>query len=122
MPRLLSSAPTFLVSDVNATAQWYEDKLGFQPSFFPRQPPYVFASLQKDGVEIMLLRQQGYRKPEVHREGGVWDAYIRVKEVQELYDEVRRRTPVKSELTKRSYGDTEFEVEDPNGYVLVFGG
>jgi hypothetical protein len=25
-------------------------------------------------------------------------------------------------LRKRSYGDWEFEVQDPNGYILVFGG
>src|SRR5690348_5544375 len=122
MPRLLSSVPTFLVPDVAQTAKWYEDTLGFRASSVPDQASYVYASLQSDGAEIMLLRQEGYRKPEVQREGGVWDAYIRVKDVQLLYDEIRKRTALKSELTTRPYGDTEFEVEDPNGYVLVFGG
>lgn len=122
MPRFLSSVPTFLVSDVAQTAKWYEDTLGFRASSFPKQAPYVYASLQSDGAEIMLLRQEGYRKPSVQREGGAWDAYIRVKDVQVLYEEVRQRIPVKSELTTRPYGDTEFEVVDPNGYVLVFGG
>jgi uncharacterized glyoxalase superfamily protein PhnB len=122
MPRFLSSVPTFLVSDVAQTAKWYEDTLGFRASSFPKQAPYVYASLQSDGAEIMLLRQEGYRKSQVQREGGAWDAYIRVKDVQVLYEEVRQRIPVKSELTTRPYGDTEFEVVDPNGYVLVFGG
>jgi uncharacterized glyoxalase superfamily protein PhnB len=122
MPKMISSAPTFLVPAVADAAAWYQEKLGFRASFFPQQAPYVYASLQRDGVEIMLLRQEGYRKPKVEREGGAWDAYVRVVDVQGLYDDIRQRTALKSELTKRPYGDTEFEVEDPNGYVLVFGG
>lgn len=121
MPKLLSSAPTFLVDDVQATVQWYELNLGFNASVFPKAPPYVYASLQRDGVEIMLLRQQGYRKPEITRPGGVWDAYIRMEGLVKFCNEVRTRISLKSDLTKRPYGDTEFEVTDPNGYVLVFG-
>ena len=121
MPKLLSAAPTFLVPDVAITAEWYRVHLGFTASFFPKEPPFVYASLQRDGVEIMLLRQEGYRKPEVQRAGGVWDAYIRTEGLLEFYGEIREHTPLKSELVKRFYGDSEFEVEDPNGYILVFG-
>jgi catechol 2,3-dioxygenase-like lactoylglutathione lyase family enzyme len=121
MPKLLSSAPTFLVPDVETTARWYELHLGFHASFFPKDPPFVYASVHRDGVEIMLLRQEGYHKPEVTRVGGVWDVYFRTEGLLEYYEEVRARIPLKSGLTKRPYGDTEFEVMDPNGYVLVFG-
>jgi uncharacterized glyoxalase superfamily protein PhnB len=121
MAKLRSCAPTFLVDDVAATARWYEQNLGFTLSFFPQKPPYVYASLQRDGVEIMLLRQEGYRKPRVERMGGIWDTYIRTDGVRELYEQVRQRVELKSKLTKRPYGDSEFEIEDPNGYVLVFG-
>jgi catechol 2,3-dioxygenase-like lactoylglutathione lyase family enzyme len=120
MPNLVSAAPTFLVDDVANTARWYESHLGFVADFFPKTAPYVFASLRRDGVEIMLLRLEGYRKPEVTRPGGLWDAYIRMRGVRALYEEVRRQIPVKSELVTRPYGDTEFEVSDPDGYVLVF--
>ena len=121
MSSLICAAPTFLVPDVASTAQWYDANLGFQPSFFPKSAPYVYASLRRDGVEIMLLRLEGYRKPKVERAGGVWDAYVRMKGVRQFYDEVRTRIPIKMELKRQSYGDMEFEVEDPNGYVLVFG-
>ncbi len=121
MAKLVSSAPTFLVNDVAMTAQWYEGNLGFTAGFFPKTPPFVYASLQRDGVEIMLLRQEGYRKPEITPSGGVWDAYIRMQRLFDFCDEVRAKIPLRSDLTKRPYGDTEFEVMDPNGYVLVFG-
>ena len=121
MPTLNRIAPTFLVPDVANAARWYETNLGFSSAFTPKSEPYVYASLWRDGVEIMLLRQEDYRKPQVERAGGVWDAYVRMKGLREFYHEVRSRIALKTELTKRPYGDSEFEVEDPNGYVLVFG-
>jgi uncharacterized glyoxalase superfamily protein PhnB len=119
-PKLMMAAPTFLVPDVATTAEWYQKHLGFTASFFPKEPVYVHASLQRDQVEIMLLRLEGYRKPVVERPTGHWDAYIRMRGVSEFYDSVRHATPIKMKLTKQSYGDLEFEVVDPNGYVLVF--
>lgn len=120
MVKLKSAAPTFLVHDVGETAAWYDKHLGFKASFFPKNAPYVYASLQHDNVEIMLLRLEGYRKPEVRRPAGRWEAYVRMQGVREFYDSVRQSTPIRMELKKQPYGDWEFEVEDPNGYVLVF--
>lgn len=122
MPSLLSAAPTFLVTDVGATARWYESHLGFTAFFFPETEPYVHASLARDKVEIMLLRMEGYQKPSISRPGGVWDAYIRMQGVHEFYEEVRQKVAIQMELVKQRYGDWEFEVRDPNGYVLVFSG
>ncbi len=122
MARLLSAVPTFLVDDVGTTAAWYQKHLGFTASFFPKSAPYVYGSLQRDGAEIMLLRLEGYRKPVVDRPAGNWDAYIRMRGVREFYETVRQSTPIRMELVKQRYGDWEFEVEDPNGYVLTFGG
>jgi uncharacterized glyoxalase superfamily protein PhnB len=121
MARLKRVAPTFLVEDVAATAEWYREHLGFDASFFPKMPPHVYGAVHRDGVEIMLLRLEGYRKAQIARAGGNWDAYIRIEGVREFYESIRQKTPIRMELKKQSYGDTEFEVADPNGYVLVFG-
>jgi uncharacterized glyoxalase superfamily protein PhnB len=119
--RLQSAVPTFLVDDVGATAAWYERELGFASSPFPPEPPFAYASLQSGGAEIMLLRQPGHRKPEVIRETGAWDAYVRLEGVLELWERLRGKPFVVKPPTRQSYGDTEIEVRDPNGYVLVFG-
>ena len=122
MAECRSIAPTFLVADVGATARWYREQLGFDADFFPKSEPYVYACLHRDGVEIMLLGLAGYRRPPAAlRPAGLWDAYIRMRGIREFYEVVRAKIPVKMELTKQSYGDSEFEVLDPNGYVLVFG-
>ena len=57
------AAPTFLVADVGETGRWYSEHLGFDiVGTFPDSEPYAYASLQRDGVEIMLLGLAGYHK------------------------------------------------------------
>ena len=123
--RLRASVPAFLVADVDATARWYAEQLGFRTAgIFPPEPPAAWASLVRDGAEIMLQRLPGYRKSDLYadRPGGVWNAYIRMTGVRKLYESVRDRPFIKMTLRRQPYGDWEFEVVDPNGYVLVFGG
>jgi len=120
-----SAAPTFLVADVGDTARWYAGQLGFEiAGTFPKTEPYAYASVQRDGVEIMLLSLAGYQKPDLsaRRPEGLWDAYVRTSGVRELYEQMKGQPFIQMPLKKQRYGDWEFEVRDPNGYVLVFGG
>jgi uncharacterized glyoxalase superfamily protein PhnB len=121
MPRLNSAVPTFLVTDVGKTTRWYAQHLGFAISTFPKKEPFVYGSMQRDDAEIMLLRQEYYVKPEIVRHAGLWDAYIRMSGVREFYEAVREDVPIQMALKKQPYGNWEFEVRDPDGYVLVFG-
>ena len=123
--QIRAAVPTFLVPDVSDTARWYAEHLGFRTAgTFPKQAPYAYASLQRDGAEIMLLSLPGYEKPDLSasRPEGLWDAYIRMQGVHALYETVRGEAFVQMALKRQPYGDWEFEVRDPNGYVLVFGG
>jgi uncharacterized glyoxalase superfamily protein PhnB len=122
MPKLNSVAPTFPVADVDATIHWYETVLGFTSYPFPENPPHVFASVCRDEIEIMFQRIDGYQKPDLYqrRDGGVWDAYIRMEGVKEFYDAIKDQVEIQLPLWKQGYGDWEFEVKDPNGYILVF--
>jgi uncharacterized glyoxalase superfamily protein PhnB len=118
-----SAVPTFLASDVGGTARWYAEHLGFQiAGTFPDDEPYAYASLQRDHVEIMLLRLSRYVKPDLaaQRPEGLWDAYFRMRGVEEFYETVRGQDFINMPLKQQSYGDWEFEVRDPNGYILVF--
>ncbi|HEU4628452.1 MAG TPA: VOC family protein [Gemmatimonadaceae bacterium] len=121
-----SVVPTFLVSDVGTTARWYAERLGFRiVGTFPEAEPWGYASVMLGPAELMLLRLDGYEKPDLAaRRGaaGVWDAYVRLDGVHAFHERVRARGVVTVPLRKQPYGDWEFEVRDPNGYVLVFGG
>ena len=123
--KVSSAVPTFLVPDIAETVHWYETELGFRLSGnAPAQPPYVYASLMRDGAELMLLNLAGYEKPDLsaRRPVGLWDAYFRTHGVAALYESVKDKPFVKLPLKRQPYGDLEFEVRDPNGYLLVFGG
>ena len=122
MSSLGSICPCFAVADVGATMLWYQQKLGFGSDPFPESEPYVFAILFLDQVELMLQRIEGYEKPDLYarRSGGVWDAYIRVTGVKELFEAVREEVAIIKPLRQQPYGAWEFEVRDPDGYVLVF--
>lgn len=120
-----SAVPTFLVPDVARAARWYAECLGFETAgTFPASEPYAYASLQRGGAEIMLLALPGYVKPDLsaRRPEGLWDAYVRMRGVRELYETVRDREFVAMTLRRQPYGHWEFEVRDPDGYVLVFAG
>jgi|SRR5687767_1935724 len=122
MAEFHSLAACFPVADIGATIIWYEKQLGFICDPFPDREPYVFAILRRDNVEIFLQRIEGYQKPDVYsrRPGGVWDAYIRTEGVRDLYESVREEANIVQPLRQQPYGAWEFEVKDPNGYVLVF--
>jgi uncharacterized glyoxalase superfamily protein PhnB len=124
-PTLYAAVPTFIVDDAGATARWYVEALGFHlTGHFPMAEPYVYASVQRGQAEIILLGMPGYRKPDgaAGRPGGSWDAYIRMAGVRLLFELWQNREFIQMPLKKQPYGDWEFEVRDPNGYVLVFGG
>jgi uncharacterized glyoxalase superfamily protein PhnB len=45
---------------------------------------------------------------------------FRMEGVKELYDVIKDRVEIKLSLRQQPYGDWEFEVKDPNGYIVVF--
>jgi hypothetical protein len=121
--KIHSINPVFAVADVGATIRWYEQELGFAGDPFPAHEPYSFGIMRRDGIEIMLQRVADYEKPDLYdlRDGGgVWDAYLRITGLQQLYDRVKDRLELKKPLRRQPYGLSEFEVRDLNGYVLVF--
>ena len=122
IPEHKSIVPVFTVADISSTIEWYQSKLGFWSDPFPENEPHVFAILFRDDIEIMLQRVVDYEKPDIYhsRSGGVWDAYIRSTNVKELYEAIKDEVTIVQTLRQQPYGNWEFEVKDPNGYVLVF--
>ena len=116
---LRSIATVLPVSDVATTMQWYRDVLGFAADPWPADKP-CFAILRRDGVEIMVRQD-----PSAMRKNGRasrWNAYIRLdgNAVESLFAELKDKAHVLRSVEKASYGQTEFEIEDCNGYVLCF--
>jgi hypothetical protein len=72
----------------------------------------------------MLQRVDDHEKLDSDRRGSTrsWHVYIRMEGVLALYDAVQRQPDVVvlEPIKRQPYGDTEFVVQDPNGYVLIF--
>jgi uncharacterized glyoxalase superfamily protein PhnB len=72
----------------------------------------------------MLQQLAGYEKPDLYRkrQGGVWDVYLRMQGVRELFQALSKlgEVTVLEPLHRQPYGEIEFVIKDPNGYTLVF--
>ncbi|HJS51466.1 MAG TPA: VOC family protein [Pyrinomonadaceae bacterium] len=122
--KLTKAAPTFVVPDVVATAEYYRDKLGFKILGFFAEPP-VYAMVARDEVELHFGKiDEGLEMQfnEMLRKELGSDVYIFVEDVRALYEEfVQQGVEITEGPIKRVYECTEITVKDCNGFQLVFG-
>ncbi len=124
-------APQWIVPDVAKTVQYYCDLLGFQVDWIGDPP--LFAIISRDGMILMLrqLKEDGFARPNRipfiksgWQKDGVdaWDAYVWVTNADELHEEfVKSGVHVIKSISNTDYGNRDFQIEDPNGYILCFG-
>jgi catechol 2,3-dioxygenase-like lactoylglutathione lyase family enzyme len=119
---VVRGAPYFPVPDVATTGAYYRDVLGFRCEYSAGDPP-EFALYSRDGHGIMLrcVADAALIRPS-ERQGGTWDAFFWVDDVEALYDELARKSvEVVYAPVVQPYGMKECAVRDPDGHVLGFG-
>ena len=106
------------VTDVAESARWYTAAFGFDVSPFPERSPYQFALLSRGHAELML--RAAARAADVAPPAG-WSLYVRLPggQIDGLYAALAGQEDVVRPLERMPYGDVEFEVRDPDGYVIV---
>jgi catechol 2,3-dioxygenase-like lactoylglutathione lyase family enzyme len=121
--QLLRSAPYFPVADVERSAAFYEQTLGFRCEY-SAGTPLQFAICSRDGLAIMLRRVE---VPELitpnEKQGGTWDAFFWISDAQALHAELAAKGAevVYGPLIQEAYRMKEFAVRDCDGHVLGFG-
>jgi uncharacterized glyoxalase superfamily protein PhnB len=120
--RFERAVPVLQVADVGRSIDWYVAAFGFDPDPFPRNPPYAFAILRRDGAEIMLQGEGSSRPPDATEDG--WTVYLRIAGdgLLDLADSVGRATPLVRGPERMFYGLVEFEVLDPDGHRICVSG
>lgn len=114
-PRIVSSAPVLCVSAITPLIEYLVDKLGFALQGKAGDPP-SWASLQRDGAELMLACGDYPPPPQD------WAAYLYVKNVDALYHEfLARGADVLKPPQDKPYDSREIEVRLPDGRLLAFG-
>ncbi len=126
MPHQLTSlTPNLVVANVERSAAFYRDVLGFTvEQTVPDAAPYVFAIARSGPVEVYLNAPEPaaaeYPALKDRPIGGTLTLFIRVTGIRQAYEELQARVPVVMPLEKKWYGVTEFAFTDPDGYIITF--
>ena len=115
--------PFFIVSNVEQSLAFYEEKLGFATEYSqPEEHPFA-AIVRRDGAMLFLKSGSAAPLPNPKRDPEMrWDAYCSVPDPDALAAEfagrsVRFSVPLKDTTD----GLRGFEITDPDGYVIFFG-
>lgn len=119
-PRVTSFAPQFLVGDLGRSIAFYE-KLGFT---FGEPWDGFYAIGRLDGLELHLKEApQNDAERRHRREHEHLDAAAGVDGVEAFYTRcIANGARIIRPLTATAWGTMDFYVEDPDGYVVSFGG
>ena len=119
-------SPILWTKDLEKTISFYETILGFKKQTqFPN-----FVSLIRDNVELMFVlpieepengmdpnnTEEFFPKPKL-----TGSIYITTEKVDELWEFVKDKATVESDICDREYMMRDFSILDNNGYELVFG-
>ncbi len=116
--KLFSHASIILpVSDVNQTAIFYRDKLGFDISFLWEDPPSYAVVNRDDAVGIHFTKTELPLNITEHPR-----LYIFVQDPDAVYEEYQKSgVDIVEPLKDTDYKMREFVIKDLNGYKLVIG-
>jgi len=111
-PRVTSLAPQFLVDDLERSMAYYR-RLGFT---FGEPWDNFYAIGRLDGLELHL-------KEAPKNDAEHLDAAAGVDGIEAFYAQcVANGVTILKPLTATAWGTKDFYIEDPDGYVISFGG
>ena len=118
--RLTSFAPQFLVDDLERSIAYYQ-KIGFS---FDEPWGGFYAIGHLDGLEVHLKeapKNQAERR--WRRDNEHLDASAGVDGIEVFYEQcVANGLTIIKPLAATAWGTKDFYIEDPDGYIISFGG
>lgn len=124
--QIRSITPNLMVSDVNATVQFYE-QFGFTlVNSVPSEGTFDWAMMQAGDVALMFQQTENLRTEypdlQAQQPGGSLTFYVGVSDVTGLYEQLKDQPMVIKPLHKTFYGADEFAIRDLNGFILTIAG
>ena len=118
--RLTSFAPQFLVDDLARSIGYYR-KLGFT---FGDPWDGFYAIGTRDGLELHLKEApKNVAERQHRRDNEHLDAAAGVDGIEAFYEQcVASGATILKPLAATAWGTKDFYIEDPDGYVIAFGG
>jgi catechol 2,3-dioxygenase-like lactoylglutathione lyase family enzyme len=122
MPRLTGSSAVLLIADIEQSASYYRDMLGFECHAYRDPPDFLTASRDEVSVLMALCPDPAKIVPNWKIVDKIWNVYIRVDDVEAIYAEFQQRgVPIDYSLYDAPHGFREFGVTDPDGHDIAFG-
>jgi uncharacterized glyoxalase superfamily protein PhnB len=122
-PRLTRAVPVILVANVQASAEFFRDTLGFSIDFLHGHPAF-YGSVSRDGacLHLKFVHDPVLAVGAQDRDGFI-TAFIEVENVKGLYAEyVTAGATFDQKLKKQAWGGRDFIVRDADGNGLCFAG
>ena len=118
--RVTSFAPQFLVDDLERSTAYYQ-KIGFT---FGDAWDGFYAIGHLDGLELHLKEAPKNQSERRHRRDNEHvDASAGVDGIEAFYEQcVANGAAILKPLTPTAWGTKDFYIEDPDGYIVCFGG
>lgn len=115
--------PLIYVSDLKASIIFYKDTLGFEVGeLYPsdNNPTYAPIIIGKDKLMLVQARKSNQKFYEKGICGSGVQLFIKVNDVDAIYKKVKDEVKIFDEIETKSWGDREFTIKDPDGYLITF--
>ena len=120
-PRLTRALPVIFVANVQASAEFFRDTLGFSIDFLHGEPPF-YGSVSRDGacLHLKFVHEPVFAVGTQDRDGLIV-AFIAVENVKALYESyMAAGVTFEQKLKKHAWGGHDFIVRDLDGNGLCF--
>lgn len=111
-----SLQPILWTENLDETIGFYLHILGF--SLNERNDDWQWASLQKDGIQIMISKPNQHEQ--LNRICFSGSFYFNVENVDEVWEDLKIKANICYEIETFEWGMREFAIYDNNGYILQF--
>jgi len=122
-PRLTRAVPIIFVANVQASAEFFRDTLGFSVDFLHGRPPF-YGAVSRDGacVHLKFVHEPVFAIG-THDRDGLIMAFIEVENVKALYGTyLAAGVMFDQKLKKQAWGGRDFIVRDLDGNGICFVG
>lgn len=121
--RLARAIPVVFVGDVQASAAFYRDALGFSIDWLHGSPPF-YGSVSRDGASLHLkfVHEPVYAFGAEDRDSIIM-VFIQADDIDALFAEyLAAGVTFAQRLQKEPWGGYDFIVRDPDGNMICFAG
>jgi uncharacterized glyoxalase superfamily protein PhnB len=116
----IALSPSLTATDVQKSAAWYRDVLGFAVDReYAREGRLIAVALQAGAVKILITQDDGARGSDRIKGEGMSLQFTTAQNVDELAQRIKASGGVLDSEPADAWGARVFRLRDPDGFKLV---